>query len=125
MGIDKTSSVQQAVDHYYNGALSNTPIQIFGTQGNIFGFEFENNDPGSDVFIQIFDKLAANVTLGVTAPTETYRVPSGANFGKDAEAFALSHYFTGCSIAATSTRTGAGAPATAPSVHLWTWNTGL
>lgn len=120
---NKTASPHASLADYYNGALSNSPVDVYpASAGNIYGFLFDNNSSSSDVFIQIFDKAAANVTLGTTVPDKTYRVPAGALFGKDALDLVLHHFQTGCSIACTATRTGSGAPAAAATVHMWTWN---
>lgn len=117
----RTGSSNQALDHYYNGALAQTKQSAFIGTGNLYGFEVENNDPSTDVFIQFFDKLAANVTVGTTAPDFTFRIPGGANFGKDAQNLVLHFFSIGCVIACTSTRTGASAPAASASIHLWSW----
>lgn len=121
MAESRTNSANQALEHYYNGALVATKQTVFTGRGNIFAFECENNDATNDVFLQVFDKLAASVTVGTTVPDFTFRIPAGANFGKDAQNLVLHFCSIGCVIAATTTRTGSSAP-TALSVNLWYWN---
>lgn len=121
MSESRTNSANQALEHYYNGALVATPQTVFIGQGNLFGFECENNDVTNDVFLQVFDALVGSVTLGTTVPTFTFRIPAGANFGKDAQNLVLHFFATGCVVAATTTRTGLTAP-TALSLNLWYWN---
>lgn len=108
-----------ATEHYYNGGLAQTKQTVFTGQGNLYGFELENNSSSDDVFIQFFDKLAANVTVGSTTPDMTFRVPAGANFGKDVQDMVVKYFKLGCVIACTSTRTGGSAPSSSMSLNLW------
>jgi hypothetical protein len=118
----RTAQASQAMNHYYNGSLSETKVEAVSTPCNLYGFEIENNSAASDIFVQIFDKLAANVTVGTTVPDYTFRVPAGANFGKDPQSFPLRNHTIGVTIACTATRTGAGAPAANCSINLWSWD---
>jgi len=118
----RTKSASQAMAHYYNGSLSQTKVEVVAGACNLYGFEIENNDAASEIFVQIFDKLAANVTVGTTAPDYSFRVPAGTNFGKDAESFPIRFHSTGITIACTSTRTGGSAPASNCSLNLWYWD---
>lgn len=122
MSQSRTGSANQAVEHYYNGALAQTTQLVFTGQGNMYGFELENNDASSDVFVQFFDAAAtADVTLGTTPPTFTFRIPPGANFGKDAQDLVLHFCSLGLVVACTSTRTGSSAPATSCAANVWHW----
>lgn len=122
MSQSRTGSSNQAIDHYYNGALAETKATAFIGMGNLYGFELENNNATTDVFVQFYDKLIANVTVGTTVPDFTFRIPAGANYGKDAQNLVLHFFNIGCVVACTSTRTGASAPASAASINLWSWN---
>ncbi len=118
----RTAQASQAMNHYYNGSLSETKVSAVIGPCNLYGFEMENNSSASDVFVQIFDKLAANVTVGTTTPDYTFRIPAGANFGKDPQSFPIRFHSIGVVIACTSTRTGATAPASPCSINLWYWD---
>lgn len=118
----RTAQASQSMNHYYNGSLSNTKVEVLAGVANLYGFEIENNDASSEVFVQIFDKPSASVTVGTTAPDYSFRIPAGANFGKDAESFPIRFHSLGITIACTSTRTGAGAPASNCSIQLWYWD---
>lgn len=123
MSNPRTKSANQSLEHYYNGSLSATKQSVFtGQDGNVYGFEIENNSSTADIFVQIFDKASANVTVGTTVPDYTFRVPAGANFGKDAQGLVLHFHSLGCIIACTSSRTGSGAPSANCSINIWYWN---
>lgn len=117
MGPTKQPSVSP--EFSYNVAVSQTAVQICAKPCNLYGFLGENNSSASDVYIQIFNALAVNVTVGTTTPIVTFRIPAGASFGKDAEDFPLFYMDTGLSVAVTSTRTGSSAPASACTVDFW------
>lgn len=121
MGNGKTGTPDQALQHYYNGALSQTKQTVFIGKGNLYGYEFENNSATDTVYLQFFDKLIADVTVGTTTPDFTFMVPAGACFGKDAQQFVVHYFGIGCVVACTSTRTGGSAPAANSTVHLWSW----
>lgn len=122
MGVGISNTPDKQLDHFYNGSLSATKAAVFTNgdkPGKLYGFCFDNNSASSDVFIQIFDKALANVTVGTTAPDFTFRVPAGAVFGKDAQDLSLHYFVNGCVVACTSTRTGSGSPAANASVNIW------
>jgi hypothetical protein len=106
----------------YRASLSNTPVEVSSSRANFYGFLFENNHTAA-VYVQVFDKLAANVTLGTTVPDRTFMVPASSSFGKDATDFPLIYCSTALTIACTATRTGAGAPGAALTSHIWYSNT--
>ena len=101
---------------YFNGSLSNTAVQVTAYPTRIFWCHFINPNT-TDIFIQVFDKLAADVTVGVTVPNQSWIVPGGtgaSNRGAFEEQFSFPiQMITALSIAATTTPTGAGAPASA------------
>ncbi len=125
MSASRIATAHQALNQYYNGALTNTVVDVHpAAPGNLYGFLFDNNTGSADVFIQVFNKAAADVTLGTTVPDFTYRIPAGAILGKDPQEFALYHYSVGFSMACTAGRTNATAPGAACTATTWDWHTG-
>jgi hypothetical protein len=106
----------------YRLALTNTVVDVSLTRTNFYGFLFENNHTAV-VYVQVFNKVAADVVLGTTVPDRTFQVPASASFGKDATDFPLIYCDVGMSIACTATRSGAGAPGAALTSHIWFSNT--
>lgn len=113
-----SGSPSVAPKHFYQGAVDEVAVQVSGEKANLYGFEVENNG-ASDVYLQVFDKLAVDVTVGTTTPDYTFRIPASSNFGKDSQQFPLHYHGTGVTIAVTATRTGSGAPASDATVQMW------
>ena len=93
-----------------DGALGATPKNVSLSSAK-FGGYFVNGTT-TDVFIQVFEKEASQVTLGVTKPKFVLRVPdSTAEPANDK--LEMSHGITmsAISVAATTTETGASAAA--------------
>lgn len=61
---------------YRNTALTSTDVQVKAGQSNLFGFTFVNVNT-SPVYVKVYDGLAANVTVGTTAPIAVIEVPAG------------------------------------------------
>lgn len=61
---------------YRNTALTSTDVQVKAGQSNLFGFTFVNVNT-SPVYVKVYDGLAANVTVGSTAPVAVIEVPAG------------------------------------------------
>jgi hypothetical protein len=82
-------------------AVSGVPTRLF----NLLAF-----NPGASVsYLQFFDALTANVTVGSTTPTFVIPMPAG---GGVHTAMTVPYQFnTGIMYAVTLTPTGAGAPA--------------
>ena len=118
---NRTKLSHASVDHYYRVDLDETKRQVMGGPGNLYGFLFENNSETTPVYVQMFNKLAADVTVGTTVPDFTYKVPAGAVFGKDAQDFSIDTFSIGLTVACTSTRSGAVAPAADLTAHIWHW----
>lgn len=74
------------------------------------------NPNATDAFLQCFDALAADVTVGTTVPTYSFLLPGGtgaSNRGAYAEQFEAPLQFnTALSIAITTTATGNTGPGT-------------
>lgn len=77
------------------------PVLLF----NIMGF----NSGGSVSYVQFFDALVADVTVGTTTPDFVIPLPAGG--GYDAAYVLPEGFRTGIVIACTATATGNGAPA--------------
>ena len=95
---------------YYNGALSATKAVPKAGPAVISAIHIYN--PSDAVgYLQVFDALTANVTVGSTAPTFTFAVATVAagtiTFPAPLE------LATGCVVAFTTTATGSSAPSTA------------
>lgn len=119
--INKSGTPKQALEAYYKVDLDETKRVVFTGPGNIFGFLFENNSATDAVYLQFFNKLTADVTVGSTAPDFTIKVPAGAVLGKDAGEFALRHMNIGCVVACTADRSSASAPNADLTAHIWYW----
>jgi hypothetical protein len=113
----------KTLEHFYDDSVSETKQEVMAGPGNVYGFLFENNSASASIFVQVFDKVAADVTVGVTAPDYTFKVLAGSTFGRDPLDYGLRYHGQGLTIAVTSTRTGAAAPASAATVNVWTRST--
>ena len=111
----------QSPQHFQNLSVSNSAVDIFSGAGNLYGFFVENNASAA-IYIQIFDKPASQVVLGIDTPVMSFKVPGDQSFGRDAMPHALRHFENACSVAVTAGRTDATAPAAGATVHAWYWN---
>lgn len=119
MAHDNTNSAAAALSSYYNSALNATKQTVgdAGNKINIYGVKIENND-SAVMYVQLFNKAAANVTVGTTVADWTIMVP--ANDGVILPpARVLKHFNVGLVVAATTTRTGSTNPGTAATVDIW------
>ena len=92
--------------------------------GAYLGYIEVHNPNANQVFLQLFDALSANVTLGTTVPTLSILVPAGTGVddGMRAEIFPRPPLFrTGIMYAVTTTATGSTAPTTACRVNFVRW----
>ena len=94
--------------------------EVLTASGTYLDF-FEVQNPGAaQVFLQLFDALTANVTVGTTAPTLSLVVPAGTGTEDGARSELFSHpvhFRTGFIYAVTTTATGNTAPGTACKVN--------
>lgn len=93
----------------YSVSLTSTKEQVKGSAGQIYGWTIMNN--GSALcYVQVFNKLSTNVTVGTTTPDFVIPVPapaSGTNGAGLVQAIDLGIAMsTGITIACTTTRTG-------------------
>jgi len=94
----------------YSASLTSTKAQVKGAAGQIYGWIIVNN--GSALcYIQVFNKLSTNVTVGTTAPDFVIPIPapaSGTGGAGVAQSIDLGIAMTtGITVACTTTRTGA------------------
>ena len=89
---------------YFNAAVTTTNETVQIGESLLFGYNIHNTT-AADGFIQLFDALIADVTVGTTVPT--YVIPVGAN-GVPSEDFVIPILFKiGIVIASTTAVTGA------------------
>lgn len=93
---------------YFNSALLATKAQAVTGYGQVASISVGN--PNAAVsYLQLFDAIAANVTVGTTTPTAVVALPASTpvnlNLGLK--------FSTGLVVAATTTPTGSTPPATA------------
>ena len=93
-------------------ALTNTVVQVRGHACVLESYSIVN-PAAATTFIQMFDSLATP-TLGTTVPTLSLGVPTIQSETLQADTF----FQLGLWVAATTTATGNGAPATAATVNL-------
>ncbi len=106
---------------YFNSAVTNTAVAVTAYPTRVFYVHCVNNTL-TDVFLQVYDRAAADVVVGTTVPTQSWIIPGGSgasNRGAFEEALSWPlQFFTALSIAATTTPTGNTAPSTAATVNL-------
>lgn len=109
-----TTSIAGLVNGYLPGetaALSTTVTAIKANPGQLAILNCYNPN-ATATYVQIFDALTANVTLGTTTPKLVLGLPpTNANAVDDSPVGF--QFFTGISYAATTTATGSTAPGTA------------
>lgn len=100
---------------YSNTSLSNTAVAVKSTSGCVYGYHFANSNASLE-YVQIFNLASGSVVLGTTTPTWTIGIP--ANSAVTIEMPTPIAHTSAISIAATTTPTGATAPATALSGYV-------
>lgn len=93
---------------FLDPALSNAAVAVKAAAGRWYGHHFYNSN-AAVAYVQVFNVAAAGVTLGTTVPTRVYAIPLGA--AVDTSFDTPDAFSTAISIAATTTPTGAVAPA--------------
>lgn len=106
---------------YFNAAVTNTPVALRSNTARLY-YVHAINTGLTDVFLQMFDVPAANVTAGTTVPVQSWLLPGGtgaANRGAFASQFAFPIQFTGAmSMLVATTATGGTAPGSAAHISL-------
>ena len=105
----------------YRVALSNTVTDFGGAANTMFDCRFALMDIGNNnaavSYVQIFNRAASNITVGVTAPIMSFMVP--ANSGRTIPLGALLVFGgDGFSMAATTGPSNSTAPSTAVDVNI-------
>jgi hypothetical protein len=102
---------------YFNAALTNTAAAVRAFPTRLYGLHLINPN-ASNVYVQFFDMAVGSVTVGTTPPAFSLLAP--ANGGIDTPwAFPI-NFNTALTIAATTTATGSGAPASNIVANLFT-----
>ncbi len=101
---------------YSNLALAETKAVVRAGSCLMFNIVLFNPDASASSYVQFFDALTADVTVGSTTPT--FVIPVGPK-GSGVLALNCPRAFrTGVVVACTATATGSGAPGTAAVVSL-------
>lgn len=101
----------------YQVAISNTVTDVPGAGNCRFALMDIGNNNAAVSFVQVFNRAAANITLGTTAPLLTFEIP--ANSGRTIPLGVLANLGgDGFSIAGTTGRANSTAPATALDVNI-------
>lgn len=99
---------QQGASPYYNSALAATKAVVYTGPCRLFDINAYASGAGADVYLQIFDAVTADVTVGTTTPTLSIPIPNGAALDTTrSKPIAFSY---GLIIACTATAGGSGAP---------------
>lgn len=94
-----------------NALLTNTPVAVKASAGNLYGFDFVNTGSAA-AYVQLFDAAAGSVTLGTTAPKLSKWVPAGGAWEEKFAGDGKITFGTAITVAATTTATGNTAPVT-------------
>ena len=101
---------------FFNSALLGTVTNVKTSAGNVYAWSIGN--PNSSVaYVQVFNALAVNVTLGTTTPS--YSIPIPASSGSNFTIPVPVGHSTAISVAATTTATGAVAPSSGLVVNIF------
>jgi hypothetical protein len=120
MGNGPTTHPSIALRHFYDENVDEVKQSVMAARGNVYGFLFENNSASTAVFIQVFDKVVADVNVGTTPADYTFKLLAGGTFGRNPQDWPIHYHSRGLTIAVTSTRDGATAPASPATIHFWT-----
>lgn len=96
---------------YSNLALAETKAVVRAGGCLMFNIVIFNPDTSASSYVQFFDALTADVTVGSTTPT--FVIPAGPKGGGILTLNCPRAFRTGVVVACTATATGAGAPGTA------------
>lgn len=98
--------------------LSTTVKQIKAT-GGIVSIVHCWNPNAQQIYVQLFNALPANVTLGSTLPVAFIPIAATSTGGWSISPLSLGGFNTAISVAATTTAMGNGAPSTAPDCDIY------
>lgn len=116
MSVDYPTSGGAGLKTYKNDALKATKATVKSGRSRLYGFSLYNPD-ASFTFVQVFDALEDNVTVGTTASKTTFAVPATSQvtvmFPYPVE------FNTGIVVAAATTATGNTAQSTGLLTNLY------
>jgi len=98
----------------YSTTSTNTAVTVTTSPAIITGYYIGNSSTTTAAYLQLFNATAGAVTLGSTAPTQSFYIPAGAAANI---AGARKSFTTAFAIAATSGRANSTAPALALDVN--------
>ena len=97
-----------------SGTLSATKVELFSGDVGIVWISLGNQANTATTYLQIFDADSDDVTVGTTAPTLSIPIPASSAYDTAfAPPMVKIDFTNGCTVAATTTRTGSTAPGTA------------
>lgn len=105
------TSTYAAVGGTGNALLTNSPVAVKASAGNLYGVSFVNTG-NVTAFVQMFDLATVSVTLGTTPPKLAFWIPPGGSWEEKFPDEAKVSFATAITVAATTTATGGTAPAT-------------
>jgi hypothetical protein len=114
-------AAHHSLKKYHTSAKDESAVLVRSGPHTLHGFQLENPAGGAEVFLQFFDAASSGaVTVGTTAPLWSIMVPTLDGMIIPPQELPIESFALGIVIAATATRTGAGAPNTEdPAVSLW------
>ncbi len=116
MSVNYPTSGGAGLKTYKATALKATKAAVKESRGRLYGYHIYNPDT-TDTFVQVFDALTDNVTVGTTTSKTTWWIPPQ---GGIEQVFSTPLEFnTGIGVAATTTSTGSSAPATGVLINLY------
>ena len=113
MANDRSSN--QALSLYADKDGDNTKQTVQAGRTLVYGWNIHNPN-GSAAYVQLFNKLAADVTVGTTVNDYSILVPANGNAYADRNR--PLEFDTGCVVACTTTEAGNTDPTTGLVVHV-------
>lgn len=109
------SAIDSYTNKYFDSDGDNTAQAVAARPGRIYNIEVSNPN-ATGVYLQLFDALAANVTVGTTIPSLSFFIPPSGAMDKN---YSIPIQFgIGITYACTTTSTGNGDPATGLIVNM-------
>jgi len=93
---------------HFNASAAAGLVAVTTYEVNLYGIVSYNSN-AVDAFLQIFDAIAADITLGTTTPTLSLPIPAGGSStggGMDNILVVPTHFSTAMTYAVTTTATG-------------------
>lgn len=102
---------------YSKTDLAATKVQVQAGPNGIMWLNVDNTANTAKSFLQLFDALSANVTVGSTVPTITIVIPGSSAYDTAFTNDTKLDFATGLTIAATTTATGSSAPVSSVGIN--------